>query len=800
MHARANQHELVITNSITPSGWWRLAIIVMCLFGQVSPESAADTPPTLEYAELLERAPLAQPQSDTGDEGSGRIALNVSGRVVDETGQPIADAFVVLTVEGDVLARTRSNAAGEYRLENVLHNGLGRSVGQRNDAITLGTIIAADKQGRMNWSMLIYGSQPSRDDRRRYDFLTDEPIADPLEMRREITLGATSALTGVVVDRDDYPLAGVQVKLIALYQGRPETMDWEYLPPAIGNLQTSTDAEGRFLFPHIPSGMVAALELSHPDYYLTTAAMATSPDVSEFPSWVDEGSNEKFAKGPARFHLNEKVVVHGKIVNQKQEPLAGAEIQFEYFGNDRTQSDAEGNFSIAISEKSLDSRNNLPPITSLQVHWPQDSPYASSWPSISKQQIVDQVPLTIVAEDAIEIQGQVIASDDLQPVANLPLKIRPWQSSYPPAIETQTDSEGRFKVNAQAGRWLITCGPKAGFDLLATDPNNGMSKGLDPQSQRIIDLVAPERSSSMAIIIDRTPAVVVRVIDAEGEPVEGAKVNFSRLDERSKIQFTRNARAQLVLPAGVTDVDGKIKFHLPTLSEGNWLLTAESPADAPRMFAATELRSNRYGEIELALVPALPVRGRVLLDGEPMADAKVVLTDDRSLVRYSGSWISTAKTNEKGEYEIFAPGLGTVANQSGLPTQYTVKLVSLPEFTQCNRSESSFISQPRGKDQDAPFVKDFEAVTATGEASGRVVDEKGEPIEGATVRFFSYSLLLGDPAKQGNATTDAAGAFHWIGVGPGKFQPVVVINGNPQSPKITIEAGQHDVEIVIPRE
>ncbi|TWT67215.1 carboxypeptidase-like regulatory domain-containing protein [Allorhodopirellula solitaria] len=774
-----------------------LVISVLSVVLFAAPLFSQEPPHSAEYADLLERASVAERAEDAGR--ADNIRLSVRGRILDDSGQPIAGAVVVLLGQSEPLARTHSDDFGEYEFENISRERPVPATDYRDGVTTLAILMAAGQQGGANWTPIQYGYQPPRGSLDRYEFLRDEPLPRSIQMRQDVVLGPPLALEGVILDRDDRPLPSVEVELIALYPTSGESVDTDRHAPTVGQLRSTTDADGRFRFPHVPEGMIAVLMLRHPDYYGTMAVMATTPAVTELAS--------RFARGgpvhssPARLHLDEAITLRGKVVNRKGEPVPGAVIKQRFSRGEPTQSDAEGNFSVAIAAKRVSDENAGVNVSPLTLEWPADASYASSAPAISRQDILDQQRLTLVAEDAIEIHGQVIASDDQQLVADLPVTVRSWprNDSSPPAV--RTDAEGRFRVKAQAGRWLVTCGPKAGFDLLTAHANPSGGKGFDPQSQRIVDLIDPGQPVQLGIILDRLPAVSVHVVDADGQDVAGARICITRAPDRQPLRFTRRPDALPDVEDGTTDDEGRCSFHLPTLLDGDWTVTAEYPAESPRQFAVKTLRSNRWRKVDLTLVPGVPIQGRVMIDKVPVANARVALTDDRSWIDDDPErWISSAATNDLGEYELVAP-LMDERNQPFRTGRYSVRLVDLPEFTQCRKTIRSVSrTRERNLEGDALLLKDFDVAIANGEASGRVVDESGEPIAGAVVRINPDSTLLGDPTLQGYATTDEWGEFRWTGIGPGGFEPLVVIHGKPFAAPIPIEAGRRGIKIVVPRD
>jgi len=712
MRQRTNECPRLRSRAVFLNCSWVLVLVAVWLGGSLFAE---DSPPIIGFAQLLEKAPVAAWEAGDDTEAP-KSALNVSGRILDSAGQPIVDAFVALTHSSGLLARTRSDAEGGYRFDEVLclHPDLSRP--DRDGSVTLAKIVAADVDGRLNWEPIKYFVFP-KSNGQRDEFLPDGPIPESLFVRQNLSLDESNALTGVILDSVDAPVADVQVTLPILLkpaQSAGEMDDWF---AAIGTLETTSDEEGKFRFPKVPGGMVAGLMLKHADHRIASAHVSTRPGETDISSEHTRFAMERISQNPARLNLVE---------------------------------------SVTLPEK-------------------------------------------IVAADPIEIHGQVIASDDQKPVADLPLKIESLRTGRPSLVETQTDQEGRFTVKASVGRWLITCGPKPGFNLLANKTRPSQNMSIDPKSQRIVDLIEPGQPTHLGIIIDRMPVVTVKVVDPDGQPAAGAKVSFWRISE-PRSTFTRRSSGQSIVPDGLTDSRGVCKFQLPTLLDENWVVMACSPAVTPQWFAFEQLRSIPRRPVELQLVPGIPVRGRVLLDGSPLAGAEVRLAeqffpggkDDPN------SRISTVTTNATGEYELFLPtSAGRGAPQ--VESSCTVALTRIPEFTHCPRSTHSVSTRTsENTTRDALAAKDFNVVTARGTASGRVIDESGAPIEGAIVRASSSQSLFGDVRKQAYATTDESGGFHWVGMGAVKFRPVVVIHGKRTSPKITIEAGQDSIEIVVP--
>jgi len=730
------------------------------------------------------------------------VPLNLHGRVLDESGKPIPDAVVVLTSYqyrdidwetytpkgSNVFARTHTNALGEYAFSDVRCPV--RAEESRKSRASSTHLISADSTGRMNWA----------------EVNTVAPRPETVPSTLDITLRNSPELTGVVVDPQEKPVPNVNVRLVALIQFENEhyVRGLDLCPEL--RLEVVTDEAGQFRLPQIVGRLIARLEMQHADYFQTAGMIRTSDDTSPpNPSMVSMPL-DPLQTSPATFHLDQRLMLHGKVVNRKAEPLAGVLVRNIDPSNIQTRSDELGNFTIPISNGWL--VRNLGGVDArlapLSLDWPNGAAFLTSRPVIPKAQIAAGADVIIVAEDAIVLHGKVLASDDLQPIASLPIKIdaltrRPYP--FQSGIETQTDNEGRFSITAWQGKWLLSLGPKAGFDLPPTTRRSNDDDGVNPQSQRIIDFVADGTQLNMTIMVDRTPGVDVHVVDSNGQAMPGSLVRFFKTGSIAS-QNRGKLLDQDLVPDCVTDHAGNCTVSLPTLYNEDWVVTGSSPAESPQLFGRTQIRFVSK-QIEVELTPGNLISGSVLLDGMPLAGAGVRLVEGMNIREPR---ISDTKTDASGIYKLFIP---VIKDPRLSALQFSVHLISFPEFTDCQKSIAPLeFNRPSGVKQELNVMRPFQVYSANGTATGVVVDQDGKPVMGATVRAKIYGSpynrvgtpnLVGDPTKQGIATTDATGAFQWIGLGKGKYKPVITINGKEQSPDVSIEAGQEAVKIEVSR-
>jgi protocatechuate 3,4-dioxygenase beta subunit len=274
------------------------------------------------------------PANQLIDDGTGwlppyRLNLEtgafVSGRVVDDTGRPLAGAPVeVVAMPSDDLPESQSaDADGRFTL-GPLPSGRYQVMARAPDHVLV----------------------QSPEVRLRAD------VTPQIELR----LARACRLTGRVVDERGQPLGGVPVTAVALTEGRPAGADEltvlaGALPLAAeaaglparaimkqGNIRTaSTDAQGRFVLDEMPPGR-ARLEVVHPELL----------PLRREPIVLAPGERKEVGE----LTIQAGAVLNGRVLDENGQPIEAARIEARPRGKGppaRVASDRDGRFAIRVA-------------------------------------------------------------------------------------------------------------------------------------------------------------------------------------------------------------------------------------------------------------------------------------------------------------------------------------------------------------------------------------------------------------------------------------------------------------------
>jgi protocatechuate 3,4-dioxygenase beta subunit len=269
-------------------------------------------------------------------------------------------------------------------------------------------------------------------------------------------------------------------------------------------------------------------------------------------------------------------------------------------------------------------------------------------------------------------------------------------------------------------------------------------------------------SDPIEIELGPTSRVSGLVQDAAGRPVEGARVvapSQSRSD-----------------PAGaITDGDGR--FELDDVDPGTFELTTEAEGFVTHHLAHQVVEPGRDLEgVTITLERGASVLGRVTdASGAPMPEATVWIWPEDA----SGSRVASpvsARSGSDGRYRLEGIAEGTQQLQA-----------RHEDFAEIERE----VSVESGENR---FDLAFEESTTI---SGRVVDERGEPIAGARISWMRITRLPGGNwSGNGGAGTvsDPAGSFTLRGLAPGSYQIQADAEGYGAGPPEELEVGSSGLE------
>lgn len=283
--------------------------------------------------------------------------------------------------------------------------------------------------------------------------------------------------------------------------------------------------------------------------------------------------------------------------------------------------------------------------------------------------------------------------------------------------QKQTGANGEVRIeNVPPGRYA--------YKVLAADEYGQASGDLNP-------IVEDSREALNVGVPPTDGRVEGTVLDDAGVPVVGATV---KLDGNR-----RSGNKEVWSATATTDDNGK--YAIPGVPPGTF--TAKVDATDTRGGDSTEVtvRPNAAstGDLELKRNDG-SLGGQVTDDtGTAVSGAKVVLKDA------AGKEIGSTDTNDDGVYEF-----------AGIrPGEYLVEVVGTEKYGAA--SENAQV-EPAAKGN-----RDLRVSRADGSVEGKVVDEEGVAVEGASVTIY------GDGVEE-QVTTNAEGTFTVSNLRPGSYR------------------------------
>ncbi len=415
-------------------------------------------------------------------------------------------------------------------------------------------------------------------------------------------LGRGAAAVGLVLDEKGQPVSGaVAILTPALLPSVPDA--------GLERLQTVSDAEGRFRFPHVTAGTFR-LQVKKEGF---TSADAGEIDVPERADETDFGT----------ITIKSGAVVEGIVVDSRGKPVAGADVDPESF---------DGKLFIHPVTTGQDGRFRFADL-------PRGSRF-SLWidhPDFIQQQVYEveappPKPLRIKLVEARSLKGQVVDPQG-QPVAGAKVALverggstlfgggfleGAWGSSL-----TTTDEDGQFVLNRLPPQTIKIEVRAAGF-----------------RHRSLAGIQIPEdgEATPVEIQLEAGPYLEGRVLDGQGRPVP-----------RAMIRAEGQAQDAGRFSYGGTQADEGGRYQISGLEPGPHTVTADTQAGGPSAQASIEIRDGR-NRLDLSLPTGIEVSGRVLdARGLPLAGASVSLL---GLPPTSTAWGLQATSSADGSFLI----------------------------------------------------------------------------------------------------------------------------------------------------
>lgn len=351
---------------------------------------------------------------------------------------------------------------------------------------------------------------------------TAVPVEDP----------ATARLFGRCVDVDGAPVAGCTVT----FSGWPGSKEEEWLrdhaalPPRLESPPVTTGEDGRFTFAFVP-----------PPPFQFALECARDGMASVDGRWSSIQPGAAIDVGDVR--MERGVVVHGRVVDQRQQPLADVLVTFERartgadFGAGRGPlSPRQGEQTYTLADGSFRIEPALP-IGHYRVSAAQTFAVEPSQIELTTSSLAPITIVVHVAEDVVGIRG-IVTDEAGLPVANA--RIDANGADGRPVSSRGAAADGAFFVPRPEGDGSTV--------TLAVD-----AMGFEPARP---DTKFAWGDSGVVLRLRRCAALTVRAVDREGRPVTQFQVRAIPREPSAWSNGAADVRKLGPFDGGVTTVDG----------------------------------------------------------------------------------------------------------------------------------------------------------------------------------------------------------------------------------------------------
>ncbi|HVV87221.1 MAG TPA: carboxypeptidase regulatory-like domain-containing protein [Kofleriaceae bacterium] len=479
----------------------------------------------------------------------------------------------------------------------------------------------------------------------------------------------------------------------------------------------------------------------------TRGPVAAGPAAGGFPGARPEGPDRGRAGGPPAPLVDDDPAgsqrLEGLVLTAAEQPVAGAIVSLSSNPPRTTTTETDGSFSF----DGLVGR----PYTLVAR-----APAGVAGPITAKAGgKTSLIVLHLRAAGAVTVD---VVDGKNKPVANATVELRGLDRQ---SATTAADGIARFAP--------VVPGP---YDVAARAAGYAPSFAFRP---------VPTGEVELTVVLRPGAAVSGKVVDADGKPVEGARVLYVGASDWG-------VRPDDRLDGALTAADGTWRFD--AIGAGSYRFVARHPAHAPGTSPLVSLDGvTPKGDIVVTLAAGATVRGKVVdTSQQPVASAQVRLgAATRGMIAEPPRQVTSA---DDGTFVV-----------EGLP-RAQLSAVAISE---------SAASKTVPVDTSAGDVNGVVlTVDVTGVIAGIVVDRAGEPQDGVQVTaapdFRSGNVDLGQLRLRGfiQDLTDSGGRFELVGLAEGSY--LVRATRTAQGPGRAIfgdggesaKTGTRDLRIVLP--
>ncbi len=361
---------------------------------------------------------------------------------------------------------------------------------------------------------------------------------------------------------------------------------------------------------------------------------------------------------------------------------------------------------------------------------------------------------TIALQPAAAIEGKVMDADGGVAGAEIEVEIK----RQPGAMV--------IRIGGERPLPRAISGHDGSFRISPLDPENSYeikvrAEGYAPASLDVAGLEPYRARTGLRIPLSRGQAILGRVVDGEGRPIREATVELNAAPDMRSPHFMRIEQGHGSEPiTAMTDDDGN--FAIDGIPAGKFDLTASRAGFARRKVPAIEITKDSepvdVGEIPLRV--GEKIQGMVLDgDGQPVEGAEIFLEEAGPMMGFVMAGAAEREATATSE----ASGWFMVEDLSP-EERYTLRF-----------QRTGFVERSVGP-IELPATEPLEVTLDTASRiAGRVLDDGGEPIAGASVSLErTHTVEMGGAVMQAmmmtGDDTDAEGRFLFEDQEPGKVK------------------------------
>jgi len=671
----------------------------------------------------------------------------VRGRVVDESGEPVAGAklWLRLHYQPSRIVPATTDDAGNFELT------------------CLPEWISPRVSGS-SWTVWAYAPGYSIQTQSVFEVLRGKS-----EEEYTIQLPPESNTSFKILSPDGQPLAGV---LVQPQNYKTSAGGYDLVPEEVQSaVSARTDENGMVTLPAIQSGPLFRVEMRSEEFGRQTIRVDNHQD-----------------RADRSIRLRPIASIKGRIIGDDPEWIRDVKLTFatdnrgqgtEPQGVAEVVTNDEGNFQVPIIASGGPLRTYVILDPTLPVR-----PVLSENVFLSAGETVE-LDIPLVA--APLVQGKVVAKSTGKPVANAEISL--GYGGYHQSEQVTTDENGEYE-----GR-ILPGGVRVHIISL---PDGFVQLGAPwAKPYQVPDNVDEFALPTIEVVTSHE--ITGQLVGANNQPLPN--VQIMAIDENRRYghgESDTEGRFKMRVPDGI---ETKVEVYL----EDRGSVPVEVIQQDPLVVRYTADVREKEIEAERAKKPDVTLIGRVLMSGEPVAGVQVILnrgvpislgSEERTGTRYSQ--VSETETDENGKYRV--TGL-----KSGDGYQIELK-PPYPAADPTWHHQPPYIQNLAEDAKGEVELPDVDLLKLSQSIAGVVVDPDGEPVKGAQVtvqlRSGEHLARLTQSGPPPWTESDHQGRFHLKEL-PDEPLSIMAFFANPKGGRIRFPAkldvvrNQQDIHIVL---